>query len=213
MHVPKLSWSKFHYPLAGLLTDALSWVAMWTEVLHLVYLALTWSQRKHANNTLLLSVLSIPGKVGEGNHSAPDRLHCPALPGVGGSRERGSSLLYSRFWPQFHSWFRLKTVDVPTISAQRKPLTKLTVSSSAKPLTLLPELRSMTTSHSGLGLPAASCPSLSELQASQVCRGSSMLSPPRLDTCDSRTDQVPLTERQEHQAVHVPGVAVGRSPG
>lgn len=156
--MPKLSWSKFHYPLAGLLTDTLSWVAMWTEVLHLVYLALTWSRRKHSNNKLLLSVLSIPGKVGEGNHNAPDHLHCPALrpslPGVGGSRGKGSSLLYSHFWPQFHSWFRLKTVDVPTISAHRKPLTKLILSSSAQSLTLLPELRSMTTSHSGLGPPS-----------------------------------------------------------
>lgn len=158
MYVPKLSWSKFHYPLAGLLTDALQWVAMRTEVLHMVYLALTWSRRKYSNNGLLLSVLFIPGKVGEANHNVPDHLHCPALqpslPGVGGSRGRGSSLLYSRFWPQFHSWFRLKTVDVPTISAHRKTLTKLIFSSSAQSLTLLPELSPMTTSHSGLGPPS-----------------------------------------------------------
>lgn len=124
----------------------------------MVYLALTWSQMKYSNNGFLLSVLFIPGKVGKGNHNTPNCLHCtalqPSLASVVRCRGRDSSFLYSHFWPQFHSWFHLKTVDVPTISAHRKPLTKLILGSSAQSLTSLTELSPITTSHSGLGPPS-----------------------------------------------------------
>lgn len=89
-------------------------------MLHTVYLTLTLAHRKYTIGSYCVCLFT-PRKVGEVSHNAPNPIHParhtgldsrgggPHPSGLGEEMSRGPEAppLPSRFWPQFHSWFRL----------------------------------------------------------------------------------------------------------